>query len=278
MRSHVLELPLDLSRTAGVVLDVDGTIAGPDHRVGDRTIRAMRELDRAGVAVMLATGRSRSNVLDLSREAELRAPQISCNGGVTTDPITGDDLRVRTMDPVEVRAMVTLHERTGQDFTWWTADGIYVTTPALRDTLLAFNDSDVVLVPATEIDETAVLKAMVWGTRAQLDAIAPEVGALAPRATRSMDEFWEISAPDASKWAAIEFVLDRLGIDPAAVAGAGDGGNDAVWMEQVGFPVAMGNARPEAVAAARAQIGRHDEDGAAEFLEEIARQIGCPVG
>lgn len=274
----MLELPLDLSRTRAVVLDVDGTIAGSDHRVADRTIRAMRELDRAGLAVMLATGRSRSNVLDLSREAELRAPQISCNGGVTTDPVSGEDLRVRTMDPVEVRAMVTLHERTGQDFTWWTADGIYVTTPALQRTLLAFNDSDVVLASPDQLDETAVLKAMVWGTKAQLDAISPDVSELVPRATRSMDEFWEISAPDASKWAAVAFVLDRLGIDPALVAGAGDGGNDAVWMEQVGAPVAMGNARPEAIAAARAQIGHHDEDGAAEFLEEIARQIGCPVG
>lgn len=274
----MLHLPLDLSATSAVVLDVDGTIAGPDHRVSDRTVRAMRELDRAGVAVILATGRSRSNVVELSRAAELRSPQISCNGGVTTDPVSGEDLRVRTMDPVEVRAMVSLHERTGQDFTWWTADGIFVTTPALRDTLLAFNDSEVHLVPAVQIDEHSVLKAMVWGSKDQLDDIAPHVSELVPRATRSMDEFWEVSAPDASKWAAIEFVLDRLGIDPARVAGAGDGGNDAIWMERVGAPVAMGNARPEAVAAAKARIGRHDQEGAAEFLEEIARQIGCPVG
>lgn len=274
----MLPLPLDLSRTAAVVLDVDGTIAGADHRIADRTLRAMRELDRAGLAVMLATGRSRANVLEIARAAELRSPQISCNGGVTTDPATGEDLRVRTMDPVEVRAMITLHERTGQDFTWWTADGIHVTTPALQQTLLAFNDADVYLTPAEEIDEANVLKAMVWGTREQLDAISGHVSELVPRATRSMDEFWEISAPDASKWAAVAFVLDRLGIDPAVVAGAGDGGNDAVWMERIGAPVAMGNARPEAVAAAKARIGRHDEDGAAEFLEEIARQIGCRVG
>lgn len=274
----MLQLPLDLSATSAVVLDVDGTIAGPDHRVSERTVRAMRDLDRAGVAVLLATGRSRSNVVGLARAAELRSPQISCNGGVVTDPVTGEDLRVRTMDPVEVRAMVALHERTGQDFTWWTADGIFVTTPALQATLLAFNDSDVYLVPAGDIDEHAVLKAMVWGTKAQLDEIAPQVSELVPRATRSMDEFWEVSAPDASKWAAIEFVLERLGLDAARVAGAGDGGNDAVWMERIGAPVAMGNARPEAVAAAQARIGRYDEEGAAEFLEEIARQIGCPVG
>ena len=39
----------------------------------------------------------------------------------------------------------------------------------------------------------------------------------------------------------------------------------------------MGNARPEALSAARAVIGRHDEDGAAEFLEEILRQLQTRV-
>ena len=38
------DVPLDLSRTAAVVLDVDGTIAGADHRVSPRTSRAMVEV------------------------------------------------------------------------------------------------------------------------------------------------------------------------------------------------------------------------------------------
>ena len=48
-------------------------------------------------------------------------------------------------------------------------------------------------------------------------------------------------------------------------------------MERIGTPVAMGNARPEAIAAARFVAGDFAEEGAAVFLEEVLRQIRKPV-
>jgi hydroxymethylpyrimidine pyrophosphatase-like HAD family hydrolase len=61
------DLPgFDLGVTTAVVLDVDGTIAGPDHRVSPRTRAAMAEIEQLGVPVVLATGRSRTNVLDVA--------------------------------------------------------------------------------------------------------------------------------------------------------------------------------------------------------------------
>ena len=267
------DVPLDLSRTAAVVLDVDGTIAGADHRVSPRTSRAMGALDDAGVPVVLATGRTRSNVRDIARAAGLRTAQITCNGAVITDPATGEDIWVRTVPEADMAAMIQVHRTTGQPLTWWTAGHIYATDERLADAMSVINDSEVTLSTPDAIEPDTVVKTMIFGTRDELDAAAPELARLAPRAMRSMDEFWELSGPDASKWAAIEFLFGRLGIDPALAAGAGDGGNDAVWMHRVGSPVAMGNARPEALAAARAVIGRHDQEGAAEFLEEILRQV-----
>lgn len=265
--------PLDLSRTAAVVLDVDGTIAGADHRVSARTSRAMGDLDEAGVPVVLATGRTRANVRDIARAAGLRSAQISCNGAVITDPGTGADIWVRTVPAADMAAMIEVHRSTGRPLTWWTAGEIYATDEELARTMAEINDSEVRLGTPEQIEPDTVVKTMVFGTRDEMDAVAPVMARLVPRAMRSMDQFWELSGPDASKWAAIEFLFDRLGIDPALAAGAGDGGNDAIWMRRIGAPVAMGNARPEALAAARATIGRHDEDGAAEFLEEILRQV-----
>jgi Cof subfamily protein (haloacid dehalogenase superfamily) len=264
---------LDLSTTAAVVLDVDGTIAGPDHRVTPRTSRAMAALEHQGVRVVLATGRSRGNVLDICRAAGVRTPAISCNGGVVTDPVTERDLRVRAVPPDDIAAMLALHRRTGKALTWWTARDIFVTSARLRDVLLRFGDPNVHLAPPDAIAPGTVIKMMVFGTAADMDAIAAEVREHVPRAMRSMDEFWELSAPDASKWSAVSFVLERLGVDPAQVAGVGDGGNDVVWMREIASPVAMGNARPEALAVARAVVAHHADDGAADFLEEVLRQL-----
>ncbi len=269
----MLSPALDLSAVAEVVLDVDGTIAGADHQVKPRTSAAMRRLAETGVPVVLASGRSRRNVIDIARAANLSAPVISCNGSLVTDPVSGEDLRIRAMGDDDLDAIVELHRRTGQALTSWTAHHIFVTDPALRDYLVAFGDTDIEVASPAAVVHGTVLKAMIFGSREELDAIHDDVRAATPGATRSMDQFWELSDPDASKWTALSWVLDALGgIDPARVAGAGDGENDVVWMRRIGLPVAMGNARPEVTAAAVATVGHHDDDGAAELLEAVLDQ------
>ena len=93
-----------------------------------------------------------------------------------------------------------------------------------------------------------------------------------------MDVFWEISDPDATKWSGISFVFDLLDVDPARAVGLGDGENDVVWMREIGLPVAMGNARPEARAVARVVTGHHAHEGAADFLDEVLRQLRQRAG
>jgi Cof subfamily protein (haloacid dehalogenase superfamily) len=269
----VVSEEFDLSGTTAVGLDVDGTIAGPDHRVSVRTRAAMAEIESLGIPVVLATGRSRANVLDVAVETGLRTPGVSCNGAVVTDPVSGDDLRVRTMDPAEVEALRRVHEETGAAFTWWTARDIFTTTEQLRDLLTAFGDPDVSVAALPERMSDDVVKAMIHGTPAELDAAQPVIERHTPRATRSMDIFWELSDPDAQKWSGISYVFDLLGVDPAGAVGLGDGENDVVWMREIGLPVAMGNARPEARAVARAVTGHHAQEGAADVLEEVLRQI-----
>jgi len=266
------DLP-DLSLTTAVVLDVDGTIAGRDHRVSPRTRAAMADIEKLGVPVVLATGRARANVLDIAGATGLRTPQVSCNGAVVTDPLTGRDLRVRSMAAADAAAMAQIHRETGCGFTWWTARTVFATDASLRDALLAFGAPTVHLArPPAEMPDDLV-KTMLHGTPAEMDAVEPWIRRLVPRATRSMDELWELSSPEANKWSGIAFVLDLLAVDPATTVGLGDAENDVVWMTRIGTPVAMGNARPEARAVARAVTGHHGEEGAADFLEEVLRQV-----
>ena len=50
----------------------------------------------------------------------------------------------------------------------------------------------------------------------------------------------------------------------------GDGGNDVVWLREIGHPVAMGNARDEVKQVALAEAPGHGEDGVAVLLERLA--------
>jgi len=233
----------------------------------------MRDIEERGVPVVVATGRSRANVLEILRQAGVRTPGVSCNGAVVTDPVSGRDLRTQTMTAHDVAAMVRVHEETGAAFTWWTTRHIFATSEDLRRVLLDFGAPEVTLArpPARMPDD--VVKTMVFGTPPEMDAVAGTVQRLTPRATRSMDELWELSDSRATKWSGIAVVFDLLGVDPAGAVGLGDGENDVVWMERIGTPVAMGNSRPEAIRAARRVVGHFAEEGAAVFLEEVLRQI-----
>jgi len=269
----VTDVPLDLSRTAAVVLDVDGTIAGADNLVSPRTRAVMLDLEEQGVPVVVATGRTRDSVLGILGQTGLRTPGVSCNGALVTDPVSGRDLRKQTMDPADVEAMVRVHEETGVAITWWTTRDVFATSEEFRQVLLGFGAPSVSLAqpPARMPDD--IVKTMCFGTPEEMDAAAPTIRRLIPRATRSMDHIWELSDERATKWSGIAQVFDLLGIDAQAAVGLGDGENDVVWMERIGTPVAMGNSRPEAIAAARLVAGNFAEEGAAVFLEEVLRQV-----
>ncbi len=63
---------LDLSAVCAVARDVNGTLAGPDSLVNDRTIEALNAVVALDVPVFLLTGRTRANTLDIARRAGLR--------------------------------------------------------------------------------------------------------------------------------------------------------------------------------------------------------------
>lgn len=76
-----------LCRPRVVFTDCDGTLLRPDHTLSDRARQTLRELDRAGVIVVPATGRGRAGTWTSSVLTELRggAPGVFCNGCTSFD-------------------------------------------------------------------------------------------------------------------------------------------------------------------------------------------------
>lgn len=55
------------------MLDVDGTLALPDHRVSPRALAALRLLQQAGVVPIVVTGRGEAEALRTCRDAGITA-------------------------------------------------------------------------------------------------------------------------------------------------------------------------------------------------------------
>jgi len=80
--------------------------------------------------------------------------------------------------------------------------------------------------------------------------------------------FVRVAHNHSTKWQGVRRVAEYFEINTASVAAFGDDFIDIEMLANVGFGVAMGNAIPEAKAAARFVCGNNDEDGIAKWLEE----------
>lgn len=258
---------LDLSSVRAVALDVDGTLAGDDSRVSPRTIEAMRRVQSLGIPVIVLTGRTRRNTLEIAQQAGLHVA-IACNGALIIDPTTDENLAANPMTVADKHAFTSMADDLGLELTWWTEHHMYVTGEGpMRDLIRELNHEVADIGNPETIEDAVVMKMMALGPAEHLDSVADEIIRRVPTAQRSMDRLYEVVDPDSTKWHALEWALQRYGIDPAHVLGAGDGGNDVVWMSRIGLPVAMSNARAEVHAVSVAKAPSNADEGVAVLLE-----------
>ncbi len=85
-------------------------------------------------------------------------------------------------------------------------------------------------------------------------------------------QFVGLTRAGVTKGGAIRNVADEYGICMAEVMYVGDAGNDLSALRIVGHPIAMGNADPAVIQAARHTVASVDEGGLAQAIESALNQ------
>lgn len=262
-----------------IAIDMDGTLLNPDKKLTPAVKSAILEAKKAGIKIVLCTGRPFPGVTYYLDELNLRNEGdyvISYNGALVQKSDTGETLVNHTMTYKDYLILRSEAENADVHFHAIHNGGIF--TPNKNISEFSVLESYVNGVPLhyrspEEMDkEASYSKMMMVDTEEKLDAgVAKLPKHLWENYTilRSETVFLEFLNKEASKGNALRDLAHVLGYSRSQLMAIGDSGNDIDLIEYAGTGVAMGNAVDAVKDVADAFTSTNSEDGVAEALKRF---------
>lgn len=243
-----------------IATDLDGTLLGPDGRVGAADAEALLEAHARGIQIVVATGRPARwlRCLDPIRDAHPHV--IVSNGAAVVDLDTGAMHRIQAIAPRDLQAVAaTLRDEIPQmlfalehghlfgcETAWPTrrtdpsGDPIDETLDTVHEEWSALTARDLPVVKMLglaagwQIDDLVDRATALVGETVKVTHSSPagETGLL------------EMSAPGVNKASTLAAFCAEAGISADEVAAFGDMPNDVEMLTFAGRGYAMGNAHP----------------------------------
>ncbi|WP_199811598.1 HAD-IIB family hydrolase [Streptomyces sp. NRRL S-340] len=268
-----------------IATDLDGTLLHDDKSVSARTVAALAAAEEAGIEVFFVTGRPARWMDVVSDHVHGHGLAICGNGAAVVDLHGGPGAHrfVKVRDLALENALDTV--RLLREAAPGTAYAIEQTYgfhqepdyPKLLmeapDTLAPVED---LLAPGGAAAGQPILKILAAHPTMEPDGFLTLARlAVAERATitrSSPSALLEISGPGVSKASTLALACAERGISREEVVAFGDMPNDIEMLTWAGRSYAMGNAHPDAVAAATGRTAANNEDGVALVIERILEQ------
>lgn len=277
-------LPLAARMIKLIASDLDGTLLHGHQEVTPRTAAAIRAALDTGLVVVAATGRQIPQLPEQVLASGIRYV-VGSNGAIGVDLIDGSILFENLLTPQVAGGIVAYltAELEGVRFSAVRGNGArHAAEPGYLDLVHPAERKQWIelIEPASlaEVVAQPTLKLTVRHpslTADDLLAVLDASGLQGFHATTSGAPFLEVQGAGVTKATGVARLCGLLGFDASEVMSAGDARNDVELLDWAAFGVAMGNAVPEAIAAADWTTARNDEDGLALVIEQVleARRI-----
>jgi Cof subfamily protein (haloacid dehalogenase superfamily) len=261
-----------------IASDVDGTLLDADERVSPRTRDAVAAAVAGGTHFVLATGRPPRWIPPVAEALGFAPMSVCANGAVIYDAANDRVISARTLpvdalaELAEIAARVVpgaglAAERIGRS-AHDSATPQFVSAPGYEHAWLNPDNTEVSQVDLLSAPAVKLLVRKPGMPSAELAAaLNRHIGMLGDITYSTNDGLVEISAIGISKAVGVAEVARPLEINSEDVVAFGDMPNDVPMLRWAGHGVAMGNAHPDAIAAANEVTASNDEDGLARVLE-----------
>jgi len=272
-----------------IAIDLDGTLLSPDGSVSPKNKAAIRKVLNAGLLVCFATGRNWTESLTILDAVEHYDTAVFVGGAMVIDTRNGQTLHRTAMAPQLARDVCGLIESLGHaalalqdtgeagvdylasadvELNEATQNWMQVSTAQIRrepDLPHHPHEHTIRVGIVAAPDEVMRVKKAIkqrFGDRVLCQILYVPAYAV---------EVMEVFDPAVNKWEGVLHVARRRGVTPDQIVAIGDDVNDIPMIANAGLGVAMGNAKPDVMAAAKRVIKSNQEDGLAEFLDELVR-------
>lgn len=274
--------PAAAARPRLIATDLDGTLLRDDKSVSPRTVAALAAAEEAGIEVFFVTGRPARWMDVVSDHVHGHGLAICGNGAAVVDLHGGPGSHrfVKVRELARENALDTVRLlREAAPGTVYAVEQTYGFNQEPEYPKMHLEVPDV-LRPAEELlgpdgpaPDEPVLKILAFHPTIEPDAFLTlarlAVGDRANVTRSSPSALLEISGPDVSKASTLALCCAERGISHEEVVAFGDMPNDVEMLTWAGQSYAMGNAHPDAVAAASGRTVANNDDGVALVIEQL---------
>lgn len=298
-----------MSRYKVLILDLDGTLTNKNKVVSELTKKALDKAAKAGVKIVLASGRPTFGILPVAEAINLKEKGgyiLSYNGGKIINFATNETLYEQVIKYEEEAEILELAKKHKLDFACTENDSILLTNNV--DNIYVAIESGINKMKMKEVpdienylnfsvpkfvlfyDKKNARKGEIREVREKiypdkLDysiAIKSDIDYLADKEKifkkklgdkfevyRSESFFLEVLPKGIDKAKSIAKLLEKLGLTKEEIIACGDGFNDRSMIEYAGLGVAMANAVDAVKEVADFITLSNEEDGVAYVIEKF---------
>ncbi|MGQ7407828.1 sugar-phosphatase [Streptococcus suis] len=260
-----------------VAIDIDGTLLNSQHEITPEVFQAIQDAKKAGVKIVIATGRPISGVraiLDQLNLTEAGDYVITFNGGLVQDAATGEDIVKDTLSYDDYLDIELAARKLNLPMHASTKEGMYTANRnigkyTVYEAMLV--SSPVFYRTSEEMVGKEIIKCMMVDEAEVLDAAIPQLPSNLTdkyNIAKSAPFYLEITPKTVNKGRAIIQLAAKLGLTMDQTMAIGDQENDRSMLEVVGSPVVMENGNSELKKIAKYITKSNDESGVAYALRE----------
>ena len=280
-----------------VAIDIDGTLLNSYGEISNKNIETIKKAKEKNVEIVLASGRPIVSVKNLANQIGADNYMICGNGAITYDIQNEKIIYDRFLEKSKVLQIVKICEENSIFYSIYTKDTIL--TKNLNYNVLFFykenegkpdeKKTDISIIKYLEdFEKDSFLKITICdGNKAVFENIIRKLKTVGnvevldvehmsrKKIKNGNDEFLieyfytEITNTNVDKWAALENLINILGIKKEEVITIGDNVNDVLMVKNAGLGVMVENAAAYIKENADFIAKDNDSDGVAQTIEKF---------